>query len=88
MGSEAERSIVISALRAVLDPSVARKVPGQLDVFLELELSGTSVQTKVPHARRTLLVVQSVPLLSRSTRAAWPFADRTQQRLGASMGPH
>jgi len=49
----AERSIVISALRAALDPAVARLVPGQLDVFLELELSGTSVQTKVRPAQRT-----------------------------------
>ncbi len=53
MNAEAERSIVISALRAALDPAVGRQVPGQLDVFLELELSGTSVQTKVRHALRT-----------------------------------
>ena len=42
-----DRSIVISALRAAFQPAVKSLVAGQLDIYLELELSGTSVQTKV-----------------------------------------
>ena len=85
MDSDSERSIVISALRAALDPAVARKVPGQLDVFLELELSGTSVQTKVQQA-----CAQSCPSVLPPLRclrsAVWTLADCTELRIGASLG--
>ena len=84
--AESERSIVISALRAALDPAVARKVAGQLDVFLELELSGTSVQTKV--RQPCACTVARLHADKHLKQVDGACADRTKLWAGASLGSH
>ena len=76
-----DRSIVISALRAAFQPAVKSLTAGQLDIYLELELSGTSVQTKA--RRRTSMHLHGTSSSAARAAETAHYAERRRSTMGA-----